>query len=221
MASALLELRKQAGFRNAKDFAAAEGIAEATYARYESSPEKIPLKSAWQLADRFGVSIDVIVGREHVDVASLRGEVQDAYDALSGQSQASARDYLAFLAQRDAREAREREAEERRRYDALCYRLEQVFLAQLEQGEPDLFAFGTGAQLRDAFERFVNARADERQEPGVRGSVAQIMDAYDRAHGTMRLGDWTVEYSVSDLRNSGIRAEGEGRLARKGANGQQ
>ena len=73
MASALLELRKRAGFKNAKDFAAAEGIAEATYARYESSPEKIPLKSAWQLADRFGVSIDVIVGRRAVDVASLRG----------------------------------------------------------------------------------------------------------------------------------------------------
>ena len=123
VASALLELRKRAGFRNAKDFAAAEGIAEATYARYESSPEKIPLKSAWQLADRFGVSIDVIVGREHVDVSDMRGEVQDAYDALSEQSQASARDYLAFLAQRDARNARERETEERRRYDALCYRL--------------------------------------------------------------------------------------------------
>ena len=67
MASALLELRKQAGFKNAKDFAAAEGIAEATYARYESSPEKIPLKSAWQLADRFGVPIDVIVGRRASD----------------------------------------------------------------------------------------------------------------------------------------------------------
>ena len=59
MASALLELRKQAGFKNAKDYAAAEGIAEATYARYESSPEKIPLAAAWRLADEFGVSIDI------------------------------------------------------------------------------------------------------------------------------------------------------------------
>ena len=36
MASALLELRKQAGFKNAKDFAAAEGIAEARKAREEA-----------------------------------------------------------------------------------------------------------------------------------------------------------------------------------------
>ena len=221
MASALLELRKQAGFRNAKDFAAAEGIAEATYARYESSPEKIPLKSAWQLADRFGVSIDIIVGREHVDVSALRGEVQDAYDALSEQSRASVRDYLAFLAQRDARDAREREAEERRRYDALCYRLEQVFLARLEESDPDLFAFGAGERLREAFESYLNERADERQEPEVRASVEQIMAAYDRAHGTLRYGDWTVEYAVTDLRNPRVLAEYEGAPARKGADGRQ
>lgn len=221
MASALLELRKQAGFRNAKDFAAAEGIAEATYARYESSPEKIPLKSAWQLADRFGVSIDVIVGREHVDVSALRGEVQDAYDALSKQSKASLRDYLAFLAQRDERDERECEAEERRRYDALCYRLEQVFLAQLEKGDPDLFAFGTGERLREAFESYLNERADERQEPEVRTSVEQIMAAYDRAHGTLRYGDWTIDYAVTDLRNPRVLVEYENAPARKGANGQQ
>ena len=184
MASALLELRKQAGFRNAKDFAAAEGIAEATYARYESSPEKIPLKSAWQLADRFGVSIDIIVGREHVDVSALRGEVQDAYDAL-------------------------------------CYRLEQVFLARLEESDPDLFAFGAGERLREAFESYLNERADERQEPEVRASVEQIMAAYDRAHGTLRYGDWTVEYAVTDLRNPRVLAEYEGAPARKGADGRQ
>lgn len=221
MASALLELRKQAGFRNAKDFAAAEGIAEATYARYESSPEKIPLKSAWQLADRFGVSIDVIVGREHVDMSSLRGEVQDAYDALSEQSQASASDYLAFLAQRDAHDAREREAEERRRYDSLCYRLEQVFLASLEESDPDLFAFGSGAKLREAFQSYLEKRADERQEPEVRTSVEQIMAAYDRAHGTVRYGDWTIDYAITDLRNPGVRTEYEGAPARKGASGKQ
>lgn len=196
MTSALLNLRKQAGFKNAKDFAAAEGIAEATYARYESSPEKIPLKSAWQLADRFGVPIDVIVGRRAVDVASLRGRVQEAYEALSDRSRASLDDYLAFLAQRDEREAREREARERRRYDAVCYRLEQVFLAGLEEDDPNLFAFGTGERMRAAFEAYVNRRADELQERGVRStSTKQIMAAYDRAHSTSRNGDMLVRKS--------------------------
>lgn len=190
MASALLELRKRAGFKNAKDFAAAEGIAEATYARYESSPEKIPLKSAWQLADRFGVPIDVIVGRRAVDVASLRGRVQEAYEALSERSRASLDDYLTFLAQRDEREERER-----RRYDAVCYRLEQVFLAGLEKGDPDLFAFGTGERMRAAFEAYVNKRADELQEPDARTSAKQIMAAYDRAHSTSRNGDTLVRKS--------------------------
>ena len=195
MASALLELRKQAGFKNAKDFAAAEGIAEATYARYESSPEKIPLKSAWQLADRFGVPIDVIVCRRAVDVASLRGRVQEAYEALSERSRASLDDYLAFLAQRDEREAREREARERRRYDAVCYRLEQVFLAGLEEDDPSLFAFGTDERMRAAFEAYINRRADELQEPDVRTSAKQIMAAYDRAHSTSRNGDTLVRKS--------------------------
>ena len=195
MASALLELRKRAGFKNAKDFAAAEGIAEATYARYESSPEKIPLKSAWQLADRFGVSIDVIVGRRAVDVASLRGRVQEAYEALSERSRAALDDYLAFLAQRDEREAREREARERRRYDAVCYRLEQVFLAGLEEDNPSLFAFGTDERMRAAFEAYINRRADELQEPDTRTSAKQIMAAYDRAHSTSRNGDTLVRKS--------------------------
>ena len=192
MASALLELRKQAGFKNAKDFAAAEGIAEATYARYESSPEKIPLKSAWQLADRFGVPIDVIVGRRAVDVASLRGRVQEAYEALSDRSRASLDDYLAFHAQRDEREAREREADECRHYDAVCYRLEQVFLSGLEEDDPDLFAFGTGERMRAAFEAYVNGRADNLQEPDARTSAKQIMAAYDRAHSTSRYDDMLV-----------------------------
>lgn len=209
MASTLLELRKQAGFKNARDFAAAEGIATATYARYESAPEKIPLKAAWQLADRFGVSIDVIVGREHVDVADLRGEIQDSYDALSEQSQASLQDYLTFLTQRDACEGRKREAEEHRRCDALCYRLEQVFLSRLESEDPEFFAFGSGKQLRAKFEAFVAKRAKEHGGSGTHASVAQIMAAYDRAHGTIKTGDQTLDYTVIDLRNPDIRARYE------------
>jgi len=209
VASTLLELRRQAGFKNAKDFAAAEGIAAATYARYESAPEKIPLKAAWQLADRFGVSIDAIVGREHIDVTELRGKIQDGYDALSEQSQASLQDYLAFLTQRDACEDRKRESEERRHCDALCYRLEQVFLTHLENEDPELFAFGSGKQLREKFEAFVAKRAKEYQGPDARASASQIMAAYDRAHGTLQARDQTIDYAVIDLRNPDIRAKYE------------
>lgn len=207
MASALLELRKQAGFKNARDFAAAQGIADATYARYESSPDKIPLRSAWQLADRFGVPIDVIVGRQHVDVANLRGEVQEVYDALSESSQASLRDYLAFLLERDEQERQQRTAAERRRYDAVCYRLEQVFLAGLEKSDPELFAFGDAGRIREAFEKFLNARVGEGWGFDTSEPVEQVMAAYDRAHGSFQQEGVGVAYAVTDLRNPSIREE--------------
>ena len=162
MASSLLELRRQAGYATAKEFAQEAGIAEATYARYESSPEKIPTRAAWQLADRFGVSIDVIVGHADVDVSALKGDVQAVFDHLSKRSQASALDYLAFLARRDEDAARAEREEESRRYDAACYRMEQLFLARLERTDEDLFAFGTPEQLRAAFREYVEKRADER-----------------------------------------------------------
>ena len=155
MASSLLELRRQAGFSTAKEFAQAEGIAEATYARYESSPEKIPTKAAWQLADRFGVSIDVIVGHADVDVAALKGDVQAAFDRLSRRSQASALDYLTFLAKYDEDTARVEREDKARRYDAVSYRMEQLFLAKLERADEQLFAFGTPRQIREAFEAVV------------------------------------------------------------------
>lgn len=209
MASSLLELRRQAGFATAKEFAQAEGIAEATYARYESNPEKIPTKAAWQLADRFGVSIDVIVGHADVDVASLKGDVQAVFDHLSRRSQQSLMDYLLFLAKRDEDMERAEREEEARRYDAVCYRMEQLFLAWLERNDEDLFAFGTPEQLREAFEGFVTKRADERQEPDARASVPQIMAAYDRTHGSFRTGGMTVLTSEVDLRNPHVRAEWE------------
>lgn len=93
-------------------------------------------------------------------------------------SRVSLDDYLAFLAQRDEHEARER-----RHYDAVCYRLEQVFLAALEEDDPNLFAFGSDERMRAAFEAYINRRADELQEP----------DA--RTHSTSRNGDMLVRKS--------------------------
>ena len=55
----------------------------------------------------------------------------------------------------------------------------------------------------------------------MRTSVEQIMAAYDRAHGTVRHGDWTIDYAITDLRNPGVRTEYEGAPARKGASGKQ
>ena len=199
MASALLELRKQAGFKNAKDYAAAEGIAEATYARYESSPEKIPLAAAWRLADEFGVSIDVIVGRNEPAPAEEHGEVQLRYDALAPEFQSSLDDYLDFLAAKNVDTAKRKAEAERRRAEGLCARLDSLFLAELDRNEPGVALSATAAELRERFKAYLEMRADERQEPGVRDSMGKIMAAYDRIHGEFEFKGMDVRYTEVDM----------------------
>ena len=205
MASALQDLRKSTGYKTSKEFAALMGIPATTYSRYEGAPEKIPLKTAWALADKLGCSIDLVVGRASLEAPEsgaddLRGPVQRLYDDLSPRLKESLDDYLAFLVAKNADEQKRREAEERRRYEIIASRLERVFYAELDKEDSEELLFGDDARIRAAFEEYVNRRADERQEPEVRSSVPQIMEAYDRLHGTMQVGGITLHYSVDSSR---------------------
>ena len=191
MASALLELRKAAGFKTSVEFAERMEIPPSTYARYESSPDKIPTGSAWKLADFFRVPIDVIVGREEVDVRSLRGDVQKSYDRLSPRSKAALEDFLDFLAERDMDEGMRIQEEEERRYEAAAWRYERLFIEGLERtgGFEDLLALGTADELRSAFREFVAGRAASRLEgEAAEEAVANVMAAYDRLHGIWERG---------------------------------
>ena len=100
---ALQRMRREAGFRSAKDFAERVGIPMSTYARYERAgdgPEcGIPLPSAWAIADELGCSIDLVVGREDIDAAadSIQGRVEAP--SRTGRSMHDA--YLRFLAFRE------------------------------------------------------------------------------------------------------------------------
>lgn len=215
MASALQDLRKSTGYKTSKEFAALMGIPATTYSRYEGAPEKIPLKTAWALADKLGCSIDLVVGRASLEAPEsgaddLRGPVQRLYDDLSPRLKESLDDYLAFLVAKNADEQKRREAEERRRFEIIASRLERVFYAELDKEDSEELLFGDDARIRAAFEDYVNRRADERQEPDVRSSVPQIMDAYDRLHGTMQVGGITLHYSVdsSRQRDDGLEQEG-------------
>lgn len=96
----LQRMRREAGFRSAKDFAERVGIPMSTYARYERAgdgPEcGIPLPSAWAIADALGCSIDLVVGREDID-ASGGDSIQDRVKALSRTGREMHDDYLRFL----------------------------------------------------------------------------------------------------------------------------
>ena len=101
----LQRLRREAGYRSAKDFAAVLGIPASTYARYERQPEgpecAIPLSSAWQIADALGCSIDLVVGRQDIDAAGAP-TLDERAGALSLNAQETLAAFMDFLEQRDA-----------------------------------------------------------------------------------------------------------------------
>ena len=203
MASSLQALRKAAGYKTAKEFAEEMGIPLATYSRYESSPEKIPLGAAWSLADKLGASIDVVVGRLQEPVASLRGNVQLAYDELSPRLRDALDEYLGYLSAKNAEERKRLAEQEAYNCGVVCSRLERVFLAKLEAQGSDLVEFGTEEQMRAAFQEFLEGRAQERRGSGVRVPLDKIMDAYDRLHGSFDLGDeWDGSYRIATLTGS-------------------
>lgn len=96
----LQRMRREAGFRSAKDFAERVGIPMSAYARYERAgdgPEcGIPLPSAWAIADALGCSIDLVVGREDIDTV-LDDSIQERVEALSRTGREMHDDYLRFL----------------------------------------------------------------------------------------------------------------------------
>jgi transcriptional regulator with XRE-family HTH domain len=217
MASRLLELRRGAGYATAKDFAEAMGIPPTTYTRYESSPEKIPLKAAWALADALGASIDEVVGRADGD-GDPRGDVQRAFDALSPRSQEEVLDLIEVFSSRDERTRRDVAAEARRTWESIESRIDRAFLARLTDGPrvDGVLLTGTDAQIRERFEAFarewvVGSEAPlNPYAPKVRDeeALAEVMAAYDRMHGTLDADGTTIQWAMEY--DSGRRHGGKG-----------
>lgn len=131
--SPLQELRQRAGYYSRTAFAEELGIPLSTYKRYESLASEecaIPIRAAWQIADKLGCTIDEVVGRR---------------EALSELQEARLRDTLALMSE----EGRELACElvttvymaEKRR--ALCEEIaqgeksfEQGFAEYIAAGDP-------------------------------------------------------------------------------------
>ena len=88
--TALSGLRADAGYRSAKDFAAALGVPTSTYSRWENGAQgpdsAIPIAAAWAIADKLGTTIDVVVGREPRQAPEGR-DLNAFYDRLTEGSQ--------------------------------------------------------------------------------------------------------------------------------------
>ena len=96
----LQRLRREAGYRSAKDFAAALGVPSSTYARYERADEGpecgIPLPAAWQIADALGCTIDLVVGRADIDARDV-GTLDARAGALNPANRAMLEGFLGYL----------------------------------------------------------------------------------------------------------------------------
>lgn len=99
----LQRLRREAGYRSAKEFAAVVNIPASTYARYENRPDGadkgMPLAAAWIIADKLGCTIDAVVGREDIDKPRA---FADQAEGLSPMGQSMLADYLAYLQYRES-----------------------------------------------------------------------------------------------------------------------
>lgn len=191
MASALQELRKAAGYKTAKEFAAGLDIPATTYGRYESAPEKIPLSSAWVIADALGCTIDAVVGRSEPDPSATRGDAQRMYDDLSEDSRGLTDMFMAMLKGRDQFKRKEKLWEESDRnikyvryYERL---LDQASETDGELG--DILIFGSDDQKENAFYEFVSARAKSVREGKIEERLCQIDIDLDIKYGFLTYDD--------------------------------
>ena len=104
----LQRLRREAGYASAKEFAAVLNIPNSTYSRYERAPEGpnsgIPLPAAWAMADKLGVSIDLVVGRDDID-AQYMLTLDDRARRLSRSGREMLDDFMRYLEFREAASA--------------------------------------------------------------------------------------------------------------------
>ena len=167
MAKSIKDLRQEKGYRSAREFADALGIATSSMSRYDKDPETIPLKHAWAMADLLECSIDEVVGR--APVTSGRNELQEFYDALLPETRELMDDLIEFARMKDEKTRRQARAEEERKADDQCRFYQRMFHQAAYEGAAfgEVVDFGTPAQERAAFERFLLDQAAAKRKPGI------------------------------------------------------
>ncbi len=201
MPSTLLQLRRDAGYRSAREFADKVGIPVPTYTRYESNPDRIPIKSAWSIADALGCTIDAVVGRLTIEeVRSGRGEMQVWYDALSPEGQELMDAMREVVEKREHKRGLRRRQQEGAVYAMLCSRYLVLMAEECDAKAAHLgdhCDYGDANSYRGAFEDFITRRAEQKREHAGEkddlaaverdaNTVAHIMEAFDRIHSDRR-----------------------------------
>ena len=216
MAKSIKDLRQERGFRSAREFADALGIAPSSMSRYDRDPESIPLKHAWAMADLLDCSIDEVVGREHVTSGAC--ELQEIHDSLLPETRALMDELVEFVRRRDEEMRRQGRAREDEKYERVCRYYERLFEEEVSADMPfgELAEFESSGQRREAFRLFLREKANERRAPRAasrlerregqegpetaaeretmqmkarkedEGVIGRVMEAYDRLHERSR-----------------------------------
>ena len=190
MAKSIKDLRQEKGYRSAREFADALGIATSSMSRYDKDPETIPLKHAWAMADLLECSIDEVVGR--APVTSGVNELQEFYDGLTPETRALMDEFMEFCSLRDERARRQEKAEQDRRAEDQCRYYQHMFrqTAYERAAFGEVVDFGSPRQERAAFERFLLDQAAAKRKPGIdlhcEGLEEEMRDGYLDSDGTER-----------------------------------
>lgn len=190
MAKTIKDLRQEKGYRSAREFADALGIATSSMSRYDKDPETIPLKHAWAMADLLDCSIDEVVGRAHV--TSGASELQEFYDGLLPETRKLMDDLIGFARMKDEQaRVRAREADDEKD-NQICRYYERMFQSALFEGSDfgEIVAFGSPTEEREAFERFLREQAAGKRKPGIdlhcEGLEEELRGGYIDADGAGR-----------------------------------
>lgn len=157
MTKTLQELRKEAGYKTAKEFSDAIGMKQTTYARYEQNADNITLKAAKVIADKLQCSIDAVVGREHISVEDMRGPVQKFYDSVTEENRNLIDEFMSFIASREQSAIQRKKREENRRYEELAVDYNRQFYESLSDEEDafNIAVFGSMGYQKESFAKFV------------------------------------------------------------------
>ncbi len=190
MAKTIQELRREKGFRSAREFANALGISPSSMSRYDKDPETIPVKVAWAMADALDCSIDEIVGRSRVTAGA--SVLQDFYDGLLPETRALMDELIEFAGMKDKSARQQAKAEEDAKHDQLCRYYERIFYESIYEGKGfgDLVAFGSPMEERVAFEAFLRDQAAAKRKPGIdlhiEGLEEELRGGYLEGDGEVR-----------------------------------
>lgn len=161
MAKTIQELRRERGYRSAREFADALGISPSSMSRYDNQPESIPTKVAWEMADLLGCSIDEVVGRK--PVTSGRSELQEFYDGLHRWNKDLFDEFVEFIEARERRAESLQKAAADRKYERMAQYFERLFFEEFFDNSlpEDLDALDQPWAVRDGIESHVLDRLEE------------------------------------------------------------